>query len=228
LKDQGANVQLIDQAQSLTECGGSPGAEAGGSAISESACFPECPNPQPSAPSPAVPLTAVCKCGAGAHPTDEKRCARGHVLVENFLSMTTGIESSRLPSELKHLDAEVADFVTGCLVDEAEPDDVPTRRAALLNYRARIHRRIIQLDAALELRGLIDKRGRLRQGWLQQLQGLVSTARTLDAQLGLDRKAKAIDFQERLARAFHAQPRHVAQAETSLDPSDTPTTGERT
>jgi hypothetical protein len=48
------------------------------------------------------------------------------------------------------------------------------------------------LDAALELRGLFDKRGKLRDRWLTQLQGLIRTAQGLDALLGLERRQKPV------------------------------------
>lgn len=150
---------------------------------------------------PIAPGTASCKCGAPPHATDPARCAKGHTCVGNPLAVSTAFDARALPPELAHLDAEVQDFMTGCLVDEADPD-VPTRRKALLTYRARLHRRIVQLDAALELRGLVDRRGRLRANWLQRLEGLISVARSLDAQLGLDRQARAVNFTERLSAAL--------------------------
>jgi hypothetical protein len=59
------------------------------------------------------------------------------------------------------------------VIDEADPQDVPTRRKALIDYRARLHRRILQLDSALEQRGLLDRRQKLRTQWLQQLGTLI-------------------------------------------------------
>ena len=42
----------------------------------------------------------------------------------------------------------------GCESDEGGSlADLPTRRRAQLEYRARLHRRILLLDSALELRG---------------------------------------------------------------------------
>jgi hypothetical protein len=78
------------------------------------------------------------------------------------------------------------------VADEGDPEDVPARRKSLLEYRGRIHRRIVQLDTALELRGLIDKRGKLRVAWLQQLSSFITTAKSLDQLLGLARKAKRV------------------------------------
>jgi len=89
---------------------------------------------------------------------------------------------------------EVEAFLSQTLADEGDPDDVTVRRAAFLNYRARVHRRIIQLDGMLEIRGLVDKRGKLRASWLQRLEALIATARGLDQLLGLERRQKRVDL----------------------------------
>src|SRR5262249_465666 len=86
-----------------------------------------------------------------------RRFQKGHHL-------TTGhaLHMVELPTGLKHLHDEIALFEAACLVDEGDVEDIPVRRRALLNYRARIHRRVLQLDDAIELRGLHDRRGKLR------------------------------------------------------------------
>ena len=111
------------------------------------------------------------------------------------------MRSDRWPPELEVLRAEVDSFVSAALVDEGDPADVPARRTALLAYRARLHRRIVRLHGMLELRGLVDKRGKLRTTWLQQLQSLISTARSLDSLLGLARRQKRVpSLEEFMAR----------------------------
>ncbi len=106
--------------------------------------------------------------------------------------MTTGLRTQRLPAQLAHLREEVQAFLDAALVDEGDPAEVPARRRALLEYRGRLDRRIRQLDDALELRGLLDRKGRLRTAWLQQLAGLIEKARSLDVTLGLQRRQKRI------------------------------------
>jgi hypothetical protein len=69
-----------------------------------------------------------------------------------------------------------------------------------LEYRARVHRRVLQLDAALEVRGLIDRRGKLRVAWISKLESLITTARALDGLLGLGRRAKQLPPGEEIAR----------------------------
>jgi len=162
------------------------------------------------AAAPNAPGPPGGKCGAGPHATDPARCAKGHALVRNGLAITTAFDAQALPPSLALLDHDVEQFVSGCLVDEAD-DDLPTRRRALLGYRARVHRRILMLDSALELRGLVDRRGRLRAQWLQRLEGLIGVARALDAQLGLERRAKRAPMQEYLEHRAAAN----ATAETS-------------
>jgi hypothetical protein len=103
-----------------------------------------------------------------------------------------GLRSDRLPPEFAYLREEVDAFMADCLSDEGDPANISCRRRAELEYRARLHRRIAQLDAAIELRGLFDKRGKLRVAWLQQLTSLISSARGIDAMLGLQRRQKRV------------------------------------
>lgn len=140
---------------------------------------------------PNTPGLALCKCGAVPHPFDAKRCAKGHPLLGHALTVEHALNAVRLPPELEHLHQDLAAFEAGCVVDEGCAEaDIPTRRRALLHDRARVERRIRQIDDALEIRGLIDRRGRLRVSWLQRLEGLIATAIRLDTLLGLERRAK--------------------------------------
>ena len=110
----------------------------------------------------------------------------------NWAAMRHSLDADRWPPGLDVLKEEVEALLAEMLADEGDASDVPARRRSLLNYRARLHRRIIQLDAALEQRGLLDRRGKLRVTWLQQLGGLIERARTLDTTLGLTRRQKRI------------------------------------
>jgi hypothetical protein len=101
--------------------------------------------------------------------------------------------------------AEVDHFVGACAVDEGgDLAQVPARRRALLEYRARVHRRIVQLDAALELKGMIDGHGKLRSAWLTRLEGLIGIAISLDRLLGFARHEKQVEtideWKARIAR----------------------------
>ena len=98
-----------------------------------------------------------------------------------------------VPQAYRFLRAELRTFVEDCIADEGgDIAAIPPRRRALLELRARIQRRAVQLDTALELRGLIDRRGKLRANWLQRLEGLMSTAKALDSLLGLERRPEQI------------------------------------
>ncbi len=125
-------------------------------------------------------------------PTGPDRNDRGQFLPGTLAAVKNGLRAAVLPPEFAHLRADVDAFVDGCLVDEGDESDVSTRKRALLEYRARLHRRIVQLDAAIEVRGLLDRRGKLRVAWLQQLQSLITAAKGIDSLLGLQRRPKMV------------------------------------
>ena len=128
---------------------------------------------------------------ASAVPTPPPaRDEHGRFLPGNLAAVSHALRASQLPPEFAHLVADVDEFMAGCLVDEGDAHDIPTRRRSLLAYRARLHRRILQLDTAIETRGLFDRRGKMRLGWLQRLEGLIASAKGLDSLLGLARQAK--------------------------------------
>jgi hypothetical protein len=117
----------------------------------------------------------------------------GRFLPGNFAASQHGLRADRLPPEFVHLAAELAEFADASIADDGGAEAITMRRRSLHSYRARIHRRIAQLDGAIELRGLFDKRGKLRVAWLTQLQGLIRTAQGIDALLGLSRRAKQLE-----------------------------------
>lgn len=115
------------------------------------------------------------------------RFSHGHTA-----SIQHGLNTDRLPPEFEFLRQEVNAFMAACLSDEGGQEEISHRRRALLEYRARLHRRIAQLDTALETRGLFDKRGKLRVAWLQRLEGLIASAKGIDSTLGLARRTKRV------------------------------------
>ncbi len=151
------------------------------------------------------PETHETAAAAPATPTLPERGEDGQFLPGNRAAVTHGFYATGdVPAEFAHLQAEVAEFVANALVDEGDAAQIPARRLALLEYRARLHRRIGQLDAALELRGLTDSSGKLRATWLQQLQNLIGTAKGIDSLLGLQKRAKRVPS---LAEALDAEGR---------------------
>src|SRR5262249_48358958 len=147
---------------------------------------------------------------APAVPSRPGRNAKGQFLKGNYEAITHALRATRLPPELQHLPAEIAEWMANVAADEGDPDEIPTPPQGLLEYRGRIHRRIVQLDTALELRGLIDKRGKLRVAWLQQLSSLISTAKSLDQLLGLERRPKKVQSLDEI----FAEAAREAEAET--------------
>ena len=109
------------------------------------------------------------------------------------------------------LDNAVRDFLSGSIADDGGRAQMPTRRLSQHQYRAGLHRQILRLNAALELHGLFDKRGRLRVLWLSKLESLMREARTFDASLGLARRPKPVSLDEYVARTYRSdgQPRHA-------------------
>jgi hypothetical protein len=49
------------------------------------------------------------------------------------------------------------------------------------------------------MHGLMDKRGRLREGWLRRLESLVNTAKNVDALLGYERRQRDVTLADYLA-----------------------------
>lgn len=147
---------------------------------------------QTSAPSPPAAPNPPDRDGKGRFAAGNMVGAHTQFAAGNWAALKHSLNSERWPPDLAVLRDEVEQFLGQMLADEGDPSAVPARRHALLNYRARLHRRILQLDAALEQRGLVDKRGKLRVAWLQQLGGLIEKARALDTTLGLGRSQKLV------------------------------------
>ena len=152
-----------------------------GTDIADDGCAQVLPTATPN------PLPWQCKCGAAEHPSDAKRCANGHT--RGLLAVQHALRMDSLPPEFQHLQAELDDYTAASITDDGGASEVPARRRSLHEYRARLHRLVLQLDAAIELRGLFDKRGKLRVAWLQQLQSLINTAKGIDSLLGLERRS---------------------------------------
>jgi hypothetical protein len=124
-------------------------------------------------------------------PTVESRDARGRFQPSNQVAVQHGLTVDRVPAEFVHLRAELDAFVAGCLADEGVPPaEVSTRRRAMFEDLARLRRRIMQLDTAIESRGMFDGHGRLRATWLERLTTMVKQAAAIDAQLGLQARSK--------------------------------------
>ncbi len=146
-------------------------------------------------------------------PSWPDRNAGGRFVGGNLAAIKHALRTDALPPEFAHLREEVDAFVAGCLSDEGDASDVSTRRRALLEYRARLHRRVLQLDAAIEVRGLFDKKGKLRAVWLQRLEGLIDKCKALDNLLGLARRQKRVGSIEDYVNGAYRAPQQRASEE---------------
>lgn len=154
--------------------------------------------PKTSIPRQVVDETTTCAplvpesspASADSEPSASARDDRGRWLPGNAGALQHGLFSEQA-RQFAALRDEAAAFLEAAVSDEGGRD-VPARRRALLEYRARVHRRIVQLDATLDVRGMTDGKGKLRVAWLQRLEGLVATATALDRLLGLERRARRV------------------------------------
>jgi hypothetical protein len=112
------------------------------------------------------------------------------------------------------LSAEVRDFYLASLTDDGGESEITARRKAALQYRSRLHGLILGVGAALEHHGLMDRRGRLREGWIRRLESLIGTARSLDATLGYSRHQRDVGS---LADYINAEPETAPQ--TAQEPA---------
>ena len=112
----------------------------------------------------------------------------------NWDSVKHLVYSERLSPGLEHLPALLDRFHAAQLADEGEePDRIPARRRSLLDIRAFVvQRNIVKLAHALEVRGLLDSKGKLRSTWLQMLAVYIDKAIRLDSLLGLQRRPRAV------------------------------------
>lgn len=145
-----------------------------------------------SEPSIDTNVTADASVLPTASPNRPGRNAAGQFQKGHALTVTHALSALTLPPELAHLREEIAAYEAASLVDDGNADDLPIRRRSLHTYRARVHRRILQLDDAIEIRGLVDRRGRLRVAWLSKLETLIASAVRLDTLLGLERRQKPV------------------------------------
>jgi len=149
-----------------------------------------------------------CKCGRPRNPQHPDRCTAGHstpaaavamgrgsqLQPGNLVAFEHGLRSQtgNLPPEQAELLEHLRNFYAESISDAGGVSETGVRERSTHHNRAIIQRSIHLLAAALETKGLFDKRGKLRIAWLQRLEGLVNTARQLDQLLGLERRQKRL------------------------------------
>src|SRR5262245_37913512 len=79
-------------------------------------------------------------------PNGRDRDASGRFLPGNLAAVQNALRATQLPPELAHLPAEIDAWMANVAADEGGLDEIPARRRSLLEYRGRLHRRILQLD----------------------------------------------------------------------------------
>ncbi len=139
----------------------------------------------------------------------------GRFVRGNGAAVTTGLRATQTTTEARHLvlDAEVAAFLDGSLADDGGRDQIPTRRLSQHQYRALVHRHILQVSAALDTCGVFDRHGKLRLAWLSKLESLIREGRALDQSLGLARRSKVISL-DAYVRDTYTTPTREAHALT--------------
>lgn len=164
---------------------------------------------------------STCELPPDSEPSASARDDRGRWLPGNAGALQHGLFSEQA-RQFAALRDEAAAFLEAAVSDEGGRD-VPARRRALLEYRARVHRRIVQLDATLDVRGMTDSKGKLRVAWLQRLEGLVATATALDRLLGLERRARRVgDVDPEAVIARYRRPPAPLAAPDAIAPAASP------
>jgi hypothetical protein len=84
-----------------------------------------------------------------------------------------------------------------------EPTDAST---VLKECRARLIQRIQEIDAQLEMRGMVDAQGRLRRDYLREWRALVRTLHALDGPMAPVATGDSATLDEYLHRVFGRRP----------------------
>lgn len=83
-------------------------------------------------------------------------------------------------------------LVSQSITDAGGRSELSAREIADHEYRGVLHVRITKLSRALETQGEFDKRGRLRKGWIELLERLITSAVAIDKTLGLKRRSRPV------------------------------------
>lgn len=146
--------------------------------------------PLPSAPAAPDAEMVDADTLAPASPYGPGRDATtGRFAPNHTASAKHGLFSAR---DLAGLDERISTLTAQAIADMGGEENVSVRARLAIETRFRLQRRLEQIDAAIEVKGIMDSRGKLRSAWLQRLEGLSGAIRAIDAQLGLRRQAKRV------------------------------------
>jgi hypothetical protein len=153
------------------------------------------------APAPIgnIGTASVCKCGAGPHPSDSQRCARGHALSANTLPVVTGSRSLAFWRAAEALRSEIRETA----IEDARLTSQTASKALQLTADGLAQVALIRDSAylrILEEGGPFSSAGRVRRAhavWESALAGVERHVKLL----GLDRRQKAIPSLEQYLAA---------------------------
>lgn len=119
----------------------------------------------------------------------ERDATTGRFAANHTASVKHGLFSER---DLAGLNERIQAQTSQAIADMGGERNVSVRARLLIETRFRLQRRLEQVDAAIEVKGITDGKGKLRAAWLQRLEGLAAAIRAIDAQLGLKRQARRV------------------------------------
>ncbi len=152
---------------------------------------------------------AVCRCGAGPHPTHTGHCDRGHAMPGNQLHRLHGAYSFRdrgdasLPPDLR---MTVGEFKAQVITDRGGLDELSAIEAARIGHLAEVETTLRLLASDIARNGLLTKKGRTRTVFGRWLEALDRWER-LASHVGDGRRASAVpSLSAYLAQAQEHQP----------------------
>lgn len=170
--------------------------------------------PEPEAPAGAgEPIPAnvagdgqakVCRSCGTVNPIEADACENPRcrkLLALNQHARQHGLYAARQPAELV---AEVEAFAGGVVSDQGGAEELSTIERAYVGRLSRLELSLRLLEADIAEHGLVTSAGGVRKVYAQYLLGVDRWDR-LAQRLGLRRRARAVNFQERLATALAAK-----------------------
>jgi hypothetical protein len=171
------------------------------------------PEPFPSHTAADGAVVGCASCGQ-ANPPGAQQCTRAtcrKALKGNSLSRRHGLEAMNAGPEQQAIDAAGCALVEQSVTDAGGREELSARELSDHQYRGLLHVRILKLAHALQAHGEFDRRGRLRKGWIELLDRLITSAVAIDKTLGLPRKAKPVQSATDIIREFDARKAREAQ-----------------
>jgi len=171
--------------------------------------------PLPSDPTSGGAVVVCAGCGrenpAGADQCAGATCRR--VLPGNSLSRRTGLYAPATTPESQAIEDAGQALVEQSIKDAGGRDELSALELADRHYRGVLHVQILKLAYALRTQGDFDKRRRLRKGWIELLERLISSAVSLDKTLGLQRRTKSVQSVADILKEYAERDQDRARAD---------------